>query len=93
MAKSPEQLFDVFAARVAELLRERWRMDAASVLRVRRDAFTLDGMIRRVQDGPPEWYSMRPTEEQLDWDGPDATAQAFVREYMAAFEGARPQRR
>lgn len=92
MARSAEQLFEVFAARVAEILHERWRMDAASVLRVRREDRTLEGMIRRVQDGPPEWYAMRPTAEQLEWDGPEATAQAFVREYMAAFRAAEPSR-
>lgn len=93
MAKSAEQLFDIFATRVAEILRERFRMDAASLLRVRQGQLTLEGLTRHAQDGPPEWYLMQPTPERLEWDGPDATAEVFVREYVAAFEAANRRRR
>ena len=92
MAKSADQLFGMFAARVAEILRERYRMDAASLLRVRQDLFTLEGLTRRAQDGTPEWHLMRPTPERLEWEGPNATAEAFVREYIKAFEAANQQR-
>jgi len=92
MAKSADQLFVVFAARVAEILRQRYGMDAASLLRVRQDRFTLEGLTRRAQDGPPEWYLMRAAPERLEWEGPDATAEVFVREYITAFEAASHRR-
>lgn len=87
MAKTAEELFDTFAARVAEILRERLGMDPEPLLRSRPKSFTLEGLIRR-SDGVPEWHGVRATPEQLQWNGPDAMAEAFVEEYVAAFRAA-----
>lgn len=89
MAKSSEQLFDVFAARVAEILRERYGMDPEPLLCVSREQLTIEGLVRGTPDGGPEWHRVRTTPEQLEWSGPDAIAEAFVREYISAFEAAR----
>jgi len=87
MAKTDDQLFDTFAARVAEILRERFDMDPEALLRTRRDAFIVEGLIRRP-DGGSEWHGTRATPEQLQWQGPNATAEAFVADYIAAFRNA-----
>lgn len=88
MAKSSEQLFDVFAARVAEILRERYGMEPQALLRVRREQFTIEGLIRWAPGGATAWHGERVTPEQLEWKGPDANAEAFAREYIAAFAAA-----
>ena len=77
MARTADELFDTFAARVAEILRERFGMDPEPLLRSRRESFTMEGLIRR-SDGAPEWYGVHATPEQLQWNGPNATAEAFV---------------
>lgn len=87
MAKTADQLFDVFAARVAEILRERYGMDPEPLLRTRRESFTIEGLIRRP-DGGTDWHGAQATPEQLQWNGPDATAEAFVSQYIAAFHAA-----
>lgn len=88
MAKSSEQLFTVFAARAAELLREQFGMEPESRLRVSREQYVVEGLLRRARDGEREWYRVQVTPEQLEWDGPEAAAQAFVRGYAAACEAA-----
>ena len=55
MAKTAEELFDTFAARVAEILRERLGMDPQPLLRSRPESFTIEGLIRRSH-GDPEWH-------------------------------------
>ena len=87
MAKTNDELFDTFAARVAEILRERFGMDPEALLRTRRESFTVDGLIRRP-DGESEWHRVQATPEQLQWNGPNAMAEAFVEEYVAAFRNA-----
>ncbi|HTJ24034.1 MAG TPA: hypothetical protein VL383_16665 [Gemmatimonadaceae bacterium] len=87
MAKTADELFDTFAARVAEILRERFGMDPEPLLRARRESFTIEGLIRR-SDGAPKWYGVQATPEQLQWNGPNATAEAFVEGYIAAFRAA-----
>ena len=87
MAKTNDELFDAFAARVAEILRERFGMDPEALLRTHRDSFTVDGLIRR-SDGGSEWHRVKATPEQLQWNGPNAMAEAFVEEYVAAFRNA-----
>ena len=87
MAKDDDQLFDAFAARVAEILRERFGMDPEALLRTRRETFTVEGLIRRPS-GESEWYGVQATPEQLQWNGPNATAEAFVDQYIAAFRDA-----
>jgi len=89
MALTSEQLFMMFAARVAEILRERFGMDPAVVLRVRREEATVQGLVRGCLDGGPEWLTLQASREQLEWNGPDATADAFVRDYTAAVAAAR----
>lgn len=88
MAKTAGQLFEVFAARVAEILRERHQLDAGPLLRVRRDDFTLEGLTQGMPHGSPAWFRMQATPEQLEWEGPDAMAEVFVREYVAALTAA-----
>lgn len=87
MAQTNDELFDTFAARVAEILRERYGMDPEALLRARREAFTVEGRIRRP-DGRSEWHRAEATPEQLQWKGPNAMAEAFVEEYIAAFRNA-----
>ena len=87
MAKTDDQLFNAFAARVAEILRERFDIDPEALLRTRRELFTLEGLINR-SGGGPEWYGVRATPEQLQWTGPNEMAEAFVDQYMAAFRNA-----
>jgi hypothetical protein len=87
MAKTAEELFDTFAARVAEILRERFGMDPGPLLRSRPEAFTIEGLIRR-SDAAPEWHGVQVAPEQLQWNGPNATAEAFVAGYIAAFRAA-----
>jgi len=89
MAKTTEQLFTLFAARVAEILRERFGIEPEVALRVSRDAGTVQGLVRSCQDGGPEWLTLHASREQLEWNGPEATAQAFVRDYTAAVEAAK----
>ena len=88
MAKTVHELFDVFGARVAEILRERFGMDPEPLLRARRDQLTMEGLVSRAPDGALEWHRLQVTREQLEWNGPDATAEAFVRRYRAAFSAA-----
>ena len=83
MAKTASELFDAFAARVAEILRERYGLDPELLLRTRRESFTVEGLIRRA-DGSSEWHGARATPEQLEWNGPNATAEAFVEAYITA---------
>ena len=87
MAKTAAELFDTFAARVAEILRERFGMDPEPLLRSKPESFTIEGLIRR-SDGVPEWHAAQATPEQLQWNGPNATAEAFVEGYIAAFRAA-----
>ena len=87
MAKTIDELFDAFAARVAEILRERFGMDPEPLLRVRRESFTVEGLIRR-SDRTHDWHGVRATPEQLQWNGPNAMAEAFVESYVAAFRAA-----
>jgi len=84
MAKTPGELFDDFAARVAEIFRERHGLDPEPLLRTRPESFTLEGLIRRA-DGSSEWHGVQATTEQLEWNGPNAMAEAFVEAYMTAF--------
>jgi hypothetical protein len=88
MAKTANELFDMFAARVAEILRERHGLDPEPLLRTTRESFTVEGLIRR-SDGSSEWHGVQATPEQLEWNGPNATAEAFVEEYMTAFRAAK----
>ena len=88
MAKTANELFDAFAARVAEILRERYGLDPEPLLRTKPESFTIEGLIRR-SDGSSEWHGVRATPEQLEWNGPNATAEAFVEAYIAAFRAAR----
>lgn len=87
MAKTADALFDAFAARVAEILRERFGLDPEPLLRSRPESFTIDGLIRRA-DGTREWHAVQVTSEQLQWNGPNATAEAFVEGYVAALRAA-----
>ena len=87
MAHTNEELFDTFAARVAEILRERMGMDPEALLRTRRESFTIEGLIRRP-GGDSGWHRAHATPEQLQWKGPNAMAEAFVEEYVAAFRRA-----
>lgn len=87
MAKTPDELFATFAARVAELLRERHDMDPEPLIRTRPATFSIEGLIRRP-DGSSEWYGTRATPENLEWEGPDSVAEAFVADYVAAFRAA-----
>lgn len=87
MAHTNEALFDTFAARVAEILRERLGMDPEALLRTRRESFTVEGLIRRP-GGDAEWHRAHASPEQLHWKGPNAMAEAFVEEYVAAFRRA-----
>jgi len=89
MAMTTEQLFIVFATRVAEILRERLGVDPDVTLRVRREESAVQALVRATQDGGPEWLTLRASREQLEWKGPDATAEAFVREYAAAVAARR----
>lgn len=89
MARTLDQLFATFAARIAEILREQFRMDPSSLLRVRHELRTVDGLVRSAQEGGPEWYSFTAPAERLEWVGPDAMAGEFVREYMRARAAAR----
>lgn len=92
MAKSSVQLFDVFAARVAEILRERYRLEPEALLRVRRQQFAIEGLVRTATGGQ-RWHLGGVTAEQLEWQGPNAMAEAFVREYAAALaESRQPSR-
>jgi hypothetical protein len=84
MAKTANELFDTFAARVAEILRERYGLDPEPLLRTKPESFTIEGLIRR-SDGSSEWHGVRATPEQLEWNGPNATAEAFVEAYITAF--------
>ena len=87
MAKTNDELFDTFAARVAEILRERFGMDPEALLRTRRESFTVEGLIRRP-DGGSEWHRAQASPEQLQWKGPNAMAEAFIEQYIAAFRNA-----
>jgi hypothetical protein len=89
MALGVEQLFSVFAARVAEMLRDRHGLDPASLLRVNEQERTLEGLVRSVHEGGPEWYEFTPTSEQLGWSGPESMATAFVAEYLRRRESCR----
>jgi hypothetical protein len=88
VAKTSQELFDVFAARVAEVLRDRFGMDPGPLLRARRDEFTIEGLVSRTRDGAAVWHRVQVTPEQLEWNGPYAMAEAFVQEYTAAFRAA-----
>ena len=84
MAKSTQQLFDVFADRIAEILRERHELDPRPLLRVNRSQLVVEAL---VDDAPPHgrrWHRVRTTAEELDWTGPDAAAESFVRRYTIA---------
>jgi hypothetical protein len=85
VAKTRQELFIVFAARAAEILRERFGMDPESLLRVRADRLTIEGLVQRAPDGASIWHQVRVTPEQLEWSGPNAMAEAFVQEYITAF--------
>ena len=85
MAKTSQELFTDFAARAAEILRERFGMDPEALLRVRADRFTIEGLVQRAPDGAAIWHEVRVTPEQLEWSGPNAMAEAFVTEYVTAF--------
>lgn len=88
MAKTKEQLFDAFAARVAEILRERFGMDPEPLLRTRPSQLVIEALVKGSAAGASNWYQARITPEQLEWEGPDAMAESFVQEYMAAFRAA-----
>jgi hypothetical protein len=87
MAMSTAQLFDVCAARAAEILRERFGMNPEALLRVNHHRFTIEGLVRAGQGTGPEWYSFTARAEQLDWSGPDVVAAAFVRDYLSLRDG------
>ena len=91
MAKNSLELFDIFAARVAEILRHRFGMDPEPLLVARRDQFTIEGLVSRAPNGAPVWHRVHLTREQLEWKGPNAMAEAFVQEYIAAFRAAEPR--
>jgi hypothetical protein len=84
-----DQLFQAFAARVAELLREHFAMDPEIVLRVRREESTVQALLPGGRRGDPEWFTRRATREQLERNGPNVTAVAWVREYRAAIDMVR----
>jgi hypothetical protein len=86
---SAEQLFQAFATRVAELLREHFTMDPEVVLRVRREESTVQALLPGSRRGDAEWFTRRATREQLERNGPNVTAVAWVREYQAAIETLR----
>ena len=88
MAKTTRELFDIFATRVAEILRDRFGMDPEPLLVARRGQFTMEGLVSRAPDGAPVWHRVELTREQLEWKGPNAMAEAFVQEYIAAFRAA-----
>ena len=88
MAKTTQELFDIFAARVAEILRDRFGMDPEPLLVARRSQFTIEGLVSRARDGAPAWHRVQLTREQLEWKGPNAMAEAFVHEYMEKFRAA-----
>lgn len=81
MARSSDQLFATFAARVAELLRERLGMDPVPLLHVRPRELIIEGRLRETQEGGAEWLPFRASPERLEWDGPERLAQGFVTEY------------
>jgi hypothetical protein len=91
VAKSRQELFDIFAIRVAEILRDRFGMDPAPLLVARREQFTMEGLVSRAPRGAPIWHRVHLTPEQLEWKGPNAMAEAFVQEYIAAFRAAEPR--
>jgi hypothetical protein len=88
VAKTSQELFDIFAARVAEILRARFGMDPEPLLVARRDQFTMEGLLSRAPGGAPVWHRVKLTREQLEWKGPNAMAEAFVHEYIAAYGAA-----
>ena len=92
MAMSLAQLFDVFAARAAEILRGHYGMDPAPLLRVRPAALTIEGLVLGPADGGPVWHLAQVTRGQLEARGPEAAATAFVRDYVAAVDRARRDR-
>jgi hypothetical protein len=88
VAKTSPELFDIFAARVAEILRARFGMDPEPLLVARRDQFTMEGLVSRGRDGRPVWHRVQLSREQLEWKGPNAMAEAFVHEFIAAFRAS-----
>lgn len=87
MAKTCRELFPVFSARVAELLRERYELDPESLVRTNPDEFTIEGLVRGG-DGERVWHTLTVTSEQLEWIGPERLAQSFVRDYLVAMDAA-----
>jgi hypothetical protein len=89
MALDVEQLFSVFAARVAEMLRDRHGLDPAPLLRIRDGGRTIEALVRSAHEGGPEWYEFSPTPEQLGWSGPESMATSFVSEYLRRRQSCR----
>lgn len=87
MAKTCQELFLVFAARVAELLRERFELDPESLVRTNPADLTIEGLVR-AGDGERAWHTLTVTSEQLEWIGPERLAQSFVRDYIVAMDAA-----
>jgi hypothetical protein len=90
MARTPEQLFAACAARVAEILREHHRLDPGALLRITPADFTIEGRVGEAPGATPAWHHVHIRPEQLEWSGPDATAEAFVRDFLAARRSAGP---
>jgi hypothetical protein len=89
MANTTDQLFATFATRVAEILREHFRMDPGPLLRVRHELHSVEGLVRSSEEGGPEWFTYTASRERLQWNGPDAMASDFVREYQRHRSAAR----
>jgi hypothetical protein len=88
VTKSTEELFDIFADRIAEILRERHELDPRPLLRVHRSQLVVEALVDDTPAHGQRWHRVRATAEELDWTGPDAAAESFVRRYTIALVAA-----